>query len=136
MKKVLIADDAKLMRDIIRHVLNETGDFNILIARNGDEAVELYKQHMPDVVTMDITMEGKNGLDAIREIKACDRNARIIVVTSLGQEKLLNACLSTGARDYIIKPFSKERIRAAIRNALNEDRDIPAEHDTASIPAS
>jgi two-component system, chemotaxis family, chemotaxis protein CheY len=136
MKKILIADDAKLMRDIIRHVLHEAGDFEILIARNGDEAVEMYKQHLPDVVTMDITMEGKNGLDAIREIIACDRNARMIVVTSLGQEKLLNACLASGARDYIIKPFSKERIRAAIYNALNEDRDVPAEHNAASLPSS
>jgi two-component system chemotaxis response regulator CheY len=136
MKKILIADDAKLMRDIIKHVLNEIGDNEIISARNGNEAVEMYKQHRPDVVTMDITMESKTGLEAIREIIACDRNAKIIVVTSLGQEKLLNACLAAGARDYIIKPFSKERIRAAVHNALNEDHDIPEIHESPSLPVS
>ncbi|MBN1782474.1 response regulator [bacterium] len=123
MKKILIADDAKLMRDIIEHVLNETGQFEIINAHNGREAIDKYKSHKPDVVTMDITMDEKNGLEATQEIMAFDANAKIIIVTSLGQDKLLNACLASGARDYIIKPFSKDRIKASILNAL-EDTSI------------
>jgi len=121
MKKILIADDAKLMRDIIERVIREIGDFETLIAHNGNEAVEMYKTHRPDLVTMDITMEQKNGLEATQDIKNFDPDAKIIIITSLGQEQLLNACLGSGARDFIIKPFNKDRIKSAIRNALSDD---------------
>ena len=126
MNKILIADDAKLMRDIIQHVLTEIGQFEIIIAHNGKDAVQLYKKHNPDLVTMDITMEEKNGLEATQEILEFDKAAKIIVVTALGQEKLLNACLSTGARDFIVKPFTRERILSAIRNCL-EDENLESE---------
>jgi two-component system chemotaxis response regulator CheY len=121
MNKVLIADDAKLMRDIIQDVVAEIGQFEIIIAHNGKDAVQLYKKHKPDLVTMDITMEEKNGLEATEEIVQFDPAAKIIVVTALGQEKLLNACLATGARDFIVKPFTRERILSAVRNCLEEE---------------
>jgi len=121
MPKILITDDVKLMRDIIQNALNEFGHFDILVAHNGNEAVELYKKHKPDLVTMDIVMEEKNGLEATQEITAFDPHAKIIIITSLGQEKLLNACLSSGARDFIIKPFNKNRIKSAIQNALGDN---------------
>ena len=121
MNKVLIADDAKLMRDIIQGVLTEIGQFEIVIAHNGKDAIQLYKKHKPDLVTMDITMEEKNGLEATREIVQFDPAAKIIVVTALGQEKLLNECLASGARDFIVKPFTRERIFSAIKNCLEEE---------------
>ena len=118
MQKILIADDAKLMRDIIQRVITEIGNFEIIIAHNGNEAVELYKENKPDIVTMDITMEEKNGLDAAREILDMDKFARIIMITSLGQERLLEACIGMGVRDFIVKPFTKNRITESVSNAL------------------
>lgn len=121
MKKVMIADDAKLMRDIIQRVLLDIGEFEIIIAHNGDEAIDLYKREKPDITTMDITMEGRNGLEATQEIIRFDPNAKIIIITSLGQEKLLNSCMASGAQDYIIKPFTKDRIRSAVLNVLGDN---------------
>jgi len=118
MGKIMIVDDARLMRNIIRNALLENGDFKILEATNGKEAVELYKTEQPDLVTMDITMEEKNGVQAAREILEFDPNAKIIMVTSLGQEKLLQECVEAGVSDYIVKPFTKERITSSVINSI------------------
>ncbi|MFC1569488.1 response regulator [bacterium] len=119
MGKIMIVDDARLMRNIIRTALLENGDYKIVEAINGQDAVELYKKEQPDIVTMDITMEVKNGVEAAKEILEYDPNAKIIMVTSLGQEKLLKECVEAGVSDYIVKPFSKERITSSITNSLN-----------------
>lgn len=119
MGKIMIVDDARLMRNIIRTALQENGDYKILEAQNGNDAVELYKQEQPDIVTMDITMEEKNGVDAAKEILKFDPNAKIIMVTSLGQEKLLKECVEAGVSDYIVKPFTKERIVSSVANSLS-----------------
>lgn len=120
MIKVLIADDATIMRNILKNTITEQyRNFTLLEARDGQEAVDLYKKEKPDLVTMDITMERKNGLDAAKEILQIDKHAKIIIVTSLGQEKMLNECVQAGVRDYIVKPFSKERILSSVSNILD-----------------
>lgn len=118
MKKVLIVDDAKLMRNIIKNILLDKQEYIIFEAENGHDAVECYKNNHPDVVTMDITMELKNGLDAAKDILTFDPRAKIIMVTSLGQEKLVNKCIQAGIKDFITKPFSKERVHMAISRVL------------------
>ncbi len=118
METVMIVDDAKLMRNIIKQILAENGNYQFLEAATGEEAVELYKREKPDLVTMDITMEEKNGVDAAKEILNFDKNAKIVMVTSLGQEKLLRECVQIGVSDYIVKPFSKNRIAMSVGHAL------------------
>ncbi len=122
MHKVLIVDDARLMRNIIRGILVEAMDCTVIEARDGEEAVRLYKEHTPDVVTMDITMERLNGVDAAKAILNYDCNANVIVISSMGQERLLEECLEAGVRDFIIKPFSRDRIKAAIDHVLKHNR--------------
>jgi two-component system chemotaxis response regulator CheY len=120
MFKVLIVDDARLMRNIIKNTILEFfQDAQILEAKDGIEAVQVYQTEKPDLVTMDITMEQKNGMESAKEILKIDKNAKIIIVTSLGQEKMLQECVELGVRDYIVKPFSKERVVAAVSNSLN-----------------
>ena len=120
MSKILVVDDATLMRTMIKNALNnDSKDHVILEARDGDEAVNLYKATNPDVVTMDITMDIKNGVDAAKEIMAEDKDARIIMVTALGQEEYLKECISLGVKDFIVKPFSKERVLSAIKKVLS-----------------
>ncbi|HEX9934121.1 MAG TPA: response regulator [bacterium] len=122
MQKVLIVDDAKLMRNIIKRTIEESfSDVQFIEATNGKEAVELYKKESPGLVTMDITMEQKNGLEAAKDILAFDRSAKIIVVTAMGQERLLNECIKAGIKDFIVKPFSKERVHASITRALQKN---------------
>ena len=112
--KVLIVDDAKLMRSMIRNALKDVPDIVLLEASNGEEAVQLYYSTKPDVVTMDITMDLKNGVEAAKDILKSDPGAKIIMVTALGQEEMLKDCISAGVQDFIVKPFSAERIKAAV----------------------
>jgi two-component system chemotaxis response regulator CheY len=119
MKKILIVDDARLMRSLIRNALRDGGTYAIVEASNGQEAVEAYKVHRPDVVTMDITMEHQDGVEAAKEILKFDAAARVIMITALGQERLLRECVQAGVKDFIVKPFSKERVCAAVARALS-----------------
>jgi two-component system, chemotaxis family, chemotaxis protein CheY len=118
MHKILIVDDARLMRNIIKGILAEEMDCTVIEASDGMEAVELYKKHAPDVVTMDVSMERQSGLQAARDILKYDSRANIVVITAIGQEKLLKQCLDAGVRDFITKPFTKDRIRAAVVRSL------------------
>jgi two-component system chemotaxis response regulator CheY len=121
MIKVLVVDDARIMRNILKKTIKENfNDFHIIEAKDGQDAIDLFKKEQPHLITMDITMERKNGLDAAREILKIDNKAKIIMVTSLGQEKMLSECVQVGVRDYIVKPFSKERILSSISTALDE----------------
>ena len=120
MGKIMIVDDARLMRNIIKNSIQERNDFHVLEAENGDQAVEMYKRERPDIVTMDITMEEKNGVDAAKEILEFDPEAKIIMVTSLGQERLLKECIDAGVSDYIVKPFTKDRLQSSVDNTVNQ----------------
>lgn len=118
MSKILIVDDAALMRRMIKNALSEDKDHIILEARNGEESIELYKATKPDLVTMDITMDIKNGVDAAKEILAYDKGAKIIMITALGQEEYLKECVGAGVKDFIVKPFTKERVQLAVNKVL------------------
>ena len=118
-KRVLVVDDANFMRMIVKDTLTPRGFQICGEATNGAEAVQKYQQLKPDLVTMDITMKVKDGLEAAREILAADPNARIVMVTALGQEKMLLDSIALGVRDFVVKPFTKERILSAVEKALH-----------------
>ena len=115
---ILIADDAAFMRKMIKMTLNEAGITNFIEATNGDEAVGLYKKQHPDLVLLDITMAGKSGLDALREIKAFDDMAKIIMCSAIGQEQTVMEAIQCGALDYVVKPFQKDKLVETVQNLL------------------
>jgi two-component system, chemotaxis family, chemotaxis protein CheY len=113
--KVLIVDDASFMRTMLKDIL-VSGGFDLAgEAMDGIEAVQKYKELKPDVVTMDIVMPLKSGIDAVREIIALHKDARIIMCSALGQESLVLEAINAGAKDYIIKPFDPEKVIEMIR---------------------
>jgi two-component system chemotaxis response regulator CheY len=117
-KRVLVVDDANFMRMVVKDTL-APGGFEIAgEATNGAEAVTKYNELKPDLVTMDITMKVKNSVEAAKDILAADPNARIVMVTALGQEKMLLDCIALGVRDFVVKPFTGERIISAVQKAL------------------
>ncbi len=118
-KKILIVDDANFMRMIVRDTLAPQGFEIIGEAVNGNEAVAKYEELRPDLVTMDITMKEKDGLEAAREILARHPEARIVMVTALGQEKMLMDSIALGVKDFVVKPFLPERIINAVHKALS-----------------
>ena len=116
-KEVLIVDDSEFMRNLLREILEE--NFEIVgEAENGVEAVELYKEHDPDLVMMDIVMPIRDGIEATSEIKEGDSSARIIMCTSIGQEEKMKAAVRAGADGYITKPFQKPSVMEAINDVI------------------
>jgi two-component system, chemotaxis family, chemotaxis protein CheY len=108
--KVLIVDDASFMRTMLKDILI-SGGFDLAgEATDGIEAIQRFKELKPDIVTMDIVMPLKSGIDAVKEIIALNKDARIIMCSALGQESLVLEAINAGAKDYIIKPFDPDKV--------------------------
>jgi two-component system, chemotaxis family, chemotaxis protein CheY len=110
MKRLLVVDDALFMRKMICGVAAEAGWEVVGEAANGLEAVALYDRLRPDLVTMDLVMPEMGGLEALRQIRAEDPNARVVVVTALDQKQALMDSIREGAIDFIVKPFERQRV--------------------------
>jgi len=115
MTKVMIVDDAAFMRIQIRNMLSKNGYDVVGEAENGLQALEHYKELKPDVVTMDITMPEMSGLDALKEIIKIDPNAKVVMVSAMGQEAMVRDAIISGAKGFIVKPFKEEGIIAAVK---------------------
>jgi len=108
--KVLIVDDAAFMRMAIRKVLEKHGFDVIAEAENGQISVEKYIEYHPDIVTMDITMPEMSGIDALKAIKKHDADAKIVMVSAMGQEALVREAIICGAKSFIVKPYKEDHI--------------------------
>lgn len=117
-QRILLVDDAKVIRLMLTRILTSAGYQIIGEAGDGQEAVEKYKELKPDLVTMDITMPKMSGIDALRAIKAYDPQARIIMCSAMGQKSMVVEAIKAGARNYIIKPFDQEKVLAVVAAAL------------------
>ncbi len=119
--KVMVVDDSLFMRSIIKNVLTEAGITDIAEAADGEEAIIKYKELKPGLMFMDIMMPKKTGLEALKDIIAVDANAKIVMCTSVGQEKIVQEAVESGAVDFITKPFKSEDIKEIIAkyNAKN-----------------
>ena len=117
-KSVLIVDDAAFMRMMIKDILTKNGYDVAGEADNGLKAVERYKELTPDLVLMDITMPEMNGIDAVKNIKAIDPGAKIVMCSAMGQQAMVIESIQAGARDFIVKPFQADRVLEAVRKVL------------------
>jgi two-component system chemotaxis response regulator CheY len=113
--KIMIVDDTLFMRHILRGIIEEEGWTVIEEAADGAEAVRKYRECLPDITTMDIVMPLKSGIEALSEIIAIDKNARVIMCSALGQEALIEEAREAGAKGYILKPFDPEKVKEVIR---------------------
>jgi len=118
MKRVMIVDDAAFMRMSLRSMLEKNGFEVVAEAENGAVAVQRYKSHHPDLVTMDITMSTMDGISALKEIKEYDPNAKVIMVSALGQEPFIKTAILLGAKYFIVKPFKEEKIIEVLNKVL------------------
>jgi two-component system chemotaxis response regulator CheY len=114
MTKVLVVDDAGFMRNALKLLLEKNGFIVCGEAENGKIAIEKYEELKPDIVTMDITMPEKTGLEALQDIMKKDPNAKIIMVSALGQESFVRESVLAGAKGFIVKPFKEEAILKAL----------------------
>ena len=117
--KVLVVDDAAFMRIMLSKILTDNGYVVAGEAGNGAEAVEKYEELKPDIVTMDITMPGVSGVEAVQRIMKKDPEAKIIMVSAMGQQSMVVEAIRAGAKDFIVKPFNAERIVDAFRKIIS-----------------
>lgn len=117
-KKVLIVDDAVFMRMKLKDILEKNGYEVVDEAQNGLEAIEKYKATQPDLVTMDITMPEMDGVEALKEIKAFDANAKVLMCSAMGQQSMVMDAIRAGAVDFIVKPFDSDRVIKALDKVM------------------
>lgn len=120
MARILVADDASFMRQMIREIVEAEGHEVCGEASDGVEAVEEFRRLHPDVVTMDIVMPRKSGIDAVRGIMELDGSACIVMCSALGQETLVNEAIQAGARDFIVKPFKPESVIETLQKVIEK----------------
>ena len=108
--RVVIADDAAFMREMLSEILSEADCEVVAQAGDGAEAVAAYLEHRPDVITLDIVMPCKNGIEALREIRAQDPDACVVMCSALGQETLVTEAMEAGASEYVVKPFQPDQV--------------------------
>ena len=116
--RILIVDDAAFMRMMIKDILTKN-DYEVVgEAENGLKAIEKYKELAPDLVLMDITMPELDGIQAVKQIKEFDVDAKIVMCSAMGQQAMVIESIQAGAKDFIVKPFQAERVIEAIQKVL------------------
>lgn len=123
-KTVLIVDDVPFVRKTLASILQEAHYQVVGEAEDGEKAIELYMKLRPDIVTMDIVMPQMSGIDAARKILKTDSNAKIVMISALGQESLVMEAINVGAKDYILKPFGAEEVLKTIEHAFVVEEKI------------
>jgi two-component system chemotaxis response regulator CheY len=118
MARVLVVDDAAFMRKMVSDALAKGGHEVVGEAGNGQEAVDRFQELKPDLMTLDITMPEKDGLQALKEIIALDPAARVVMCSALGQESKVLESIKIGAKDFVVKPFQPDRVIGAVDKAL------------------
>lgn len=114
MAKILIVDDSRTSRKVLRGILEEGGHEIVDEAVNGQEGVQKFQSCKPDIVTMDITMPVLDGMEALKMIKALKPDMKVVMVTAAGQKNKMIDCIKLGANEFLTKPFDKEEIISVI----------------------
>jgi two-component system chemotaxis response regulator CheY len=122
MARVLIADDTLFMRKILGKIMADMGNTVVAEAGNGDEAIEGFVKYHPDLVLLDIVMPSgprtQNGIDALKLIRKESPEAKVIMISSMGQNTIVQETISAGAKDFIIKPFKPDDVVAVVKKHL------------------
>ena len=118
MARIMVVDDAAFMRMMLKDILTKGGFDVVGEAENGLKAVEKFKELSPDLVLMDITMPELDGIGAVKQIKALDPAAKIIMCSAMGQQAMVLESIQAGAKDFIVKPFQADRIIEAVTKII------------------
>lgn len=118
MNRLLIVDDALIMRMKIREIAEQAGWTVVAEGKNGEDAVQLYAEHAPDLVTLDMVMPRMDGLSALRAIRQSDPEAQVVMVSAVDQKDKLNDCITSGAMDFVVKPFDESRLHDFFKRYL------------------
>lgn len=126
-KKILIVDDSSFMRAFIKKILVRNGYQIAGEAADASEALDKYLQLKPHLVTMDLTMPNMSGIEGVMAIRSLDPQARIIMISAMGQKDMILEAIRAGARDYIVKPFREDQVVQAVERVLSSQQKPPLE---------
>lgn len=118
MGRILIVDDTLFMRTLLKNILFSGGHTIVGEAENGEEAIAKYQELKPDLVTMDVVMPKKNGIEALQGIRGIDPHAKVVMCTAVGQEQMVKLAVKSGAKGYIVKPFQAPKVLEEVKNVL------------------
>lgn len=118
--RILVVDDSFYMRTMLRNMLSDAGYEVIGEAPNGQTALQMAREHKPDLVTLDVILPDNTGLDVLKGIKKDNPDMKVVIVSAVGQEVIVNEALEFGALSYIVKPFSEEKVLEVVGKALAE----------------
>ena len=118
MTKIMIADDSDAIRLVLKDILSIGNHEVVSEATDGAEAVDFYQQNKPEILLLDLAMPKKDGLTVVKEIRAFDSNAKIILITASDDQKVINSCLECGASSYISKPFDFNSVLKSITDLV------------------
>lgn len=115
----MIVDDVEFVRKTLREIFNQASGYQVVgEAADGLEAITRYTELRPDLVTMDMVMPEMSGIEATRRLVKMDRNAKVVIVSAMGQENLVMEAINAGARDYVMKPFSADTILKTVERVF------------------
>lgn len=120
MAEILIVDDSEMFREIIKDIFEKAGETVVGMAANGVEGVEMFMKLRPDITTMDITMPEMGGVEALRRIMEEDPDAKVIMVSSAGQEDKVNEAMILGACAFLQKPYELDKVLEAVLDVLRD----------------
>lgn len=116
----MLADDSKVIRSNLTQILNQLGYFDIIEACNGEEAINKYRFDKPHITFLDISMPNKNGLDTLKEIRQFDSQAKVIMATTQGEERIVMEAIANGAKSYVLKPITYDNIKSSLERVLSK----------------
>lgn len=118
-EKVLVVDDTEFMVKVLEDIFASDG-FDVVTAASGEQALQLYEEHLPDLVTLDVVMPGMDGIAALQRLREIDPAAKVVMVSAMGLEAKVMEAFRVGARNYVLKPFERDRVLEAVRKVLDE----------------
>jgi two-component system chemotaxis response regulator CheY len=132
--KILIVDDSAFMRTILKGLIPETkwAGATVLEAENGEQAITISQAEKPDLILLDVVMPGKDGIEVLKEIGVTLPS--VVIVSSMGQEGIIDQAKSLGAKDYIVKPFDARQVIDSLNKLFPEQP--PVATDSAPAPTA
>jgi len=118
--KILTIDDSAFERGTIAEILNKAGYENVLEAETGEEGIEIYEKEKPDLVLLDLRLPGMDGVDCLKRLKKLNRMLKIIVVSIVTRQGIVDECKKLGAKDYVVKPIIEKKILTAVNKLLKK----------------
>jgi two-component system, chemotaxis family, chemotaxis protein CheY len=118
MVKILVVDDSAFMRKVLKNILTKGGYTDLIEATNGEEGVSKFKTDKPALVLLDIIMEKKDGISALKDIIKVNKAANVIMVSAVGQEQMVKEAIASGAKDFIVKPFEAAKVIQSVKKLI------------------